>query len=223
MNDLKQRAEEKLDILKGHNAKLKAICNVTDSFNIRPSSNYDDVRIIIQHPTLQWTDSAEVTIGDNGEDTFSYSGGGFVKEVTTLEKLQVTKDTVVVIEDLLNKSTEIRAIRKLIYRAERDFRVLADELSEIETEKVRVEAEQKLLETHRVISVEEIMNKIDTDHDLMVTSINVASYDKNSVRLYELLIENRGNGRANYYYQDSHYSKEKMLSMLNNGTLYTVK
>jgi hypothetical protein len=220
MSDLQKKADEKREILIGFNTDLQNLCNVNDDFHIRVNSNYDDVRIVIQHKTLQWTDSANITIADNGSDTFTYSGGGF-NDCSTIEKLKVTKDTVSIIETLLGKSSEIRAVRKLRNVAEKEYRKLADEISTLEVERVRKNAETELLKTHRLITVDEILEEINKHHQVKITTLSVATYDNNKVNYYNSLVENRGNGRANYYYQDTHYSKENLISTLSNTTKYT--
>ena len=225
MKDLLEKKDLAWATFKEKQAELTELVTpfIATDGGIKVSVNvpYDAETIInLEHREYNWTGFLTINVPQHRELTYSHGSGGFNQGVTTEQQLQATQDMFTLVWFYINKQDEIRNLAREVSKAETALRLIHNEIEKLEVKEVEDKAIAELLKTHRPISTDEIMNTIKNGGEVLITLLNITSYNGIEAKLYERSIENRGIKRANYYHSNDRYSKDDLVNRLNKETLY---
>ena len=225
MKNLLAKKEIAWATFKEKQAKLQDLVTpklATDSgIKVKVNNTYDAETVIyLEHGEYNWTNFLTINIPQKKEVTYSHGSGGFNKGVTTEQQLRATQNMFILVWFYLDEQDEIRNLAREVSIAQNALSLIHDEIEAIKIKEAEYKAITELLKTHRPISTDEIMETIKDGGEVVVSILNFTTYNGIEAKLYERSIENRGSKRANYYYDDSRYSKNDLVDRLNRETLY---
>jgi hypothetical protein len=189
-------------------------------YSVTANLGWQSIGFMIQHKTFNWTNFITCSI-NKGKFEFSHGSGGW-NEVSVEDRLKATKDMCDIVtllyadtERLWEQRIELSKLETIASKAYDTYHAAVKENA---IAKATVELEKEHTE---VKHIENILDMIKDGGTVKLYSITL-NHDNEPI-VQENEVENRGHGRANYYFQYYHYAKKDLLSALKtrNSTLKT--